>query len=254
MAILMELLWNSLGTRIRVLGGDTDSVKVSCDEDISDEDIEGAMQPLGDAAKRAIDTCMARLRKNFPELASTLKGIGSFEIENRAHHYPLHYEMWNKARCSFDGQRTHITCAGLPRPIGQYTIETFMDDLIGAGYEPGDVLSKTLGFDTFVAHGISHTLEHHKPNPTDIYDGEVTDYQGNTEHVCCHQSTALYPAPRWLGETLKLTNRLSVEYLERKYGRVTQAGTRYLEVAPGNIPLLSVDTADGIKTIMRGQK
>ena len=253
MAILMELLWNELGKRIRVLGGDTDSVKVSCNDDVTDAEIELAMEPIAKASKSAIDRCMARLRKNFPNLASTLKGIGSFEIENKGHHYPLHYELWNKARCSYDGKHVHITCAGLPRPIGKYTIETFMDDLIGAGYAPRDVLSKTLGFDTFIAYNISHTLEHHKPNPEDLYIGEVTDYKGNTTHVCAHQSTALYAAPRWLGETLKLTNRLSVEYLERKYNRITDTGTRYIEVTQNGVPILSIDTPDGIKTIMRGK-
>ena len=251
MTILMELLWNSLGNRIRVLGGDTDSVKVSCDNDVSDDEIERAMRPLGEAAKKAINTCMARLRKNFPDLASSLDGVGSFEIENRGNHYVLHYELWNKARVSFDGKKTHITCAGLPRPIGLYTIETFMDELIQAGYSPEKVLQETLGFDTFVSNAISHTLEHHKPKPTDVYSGTVTDYKGVDAYVCAHQSTALYPAPRWLGETLKLTNRLSVEYLEREYGRIIDTTTRYLERDRKNgRAVLLKDTEDGITEVM----
>ena len=251
MAILMELLWNKLGSRIRVLGGDTDSVKVSCDDDVSDEEIEAAMKPIGDAAKHAIDVCMARLRKNFPKLASTLKGIGSFEIENRGKHYELHYELWNKARVSFDGSHVHITCAGLPRPIGLYTIETFMDELIEAGYEPERVLSETVGFNTYVSNSISHTLEHHKPKPEDLYIGEVTDYEGVCVHVRTHQSVALYPAPRWLGECLKLSNRLSVEFLEREYGRPVDTITRYLERdgETGKARLLK-DTENGIKVVM----
>lgn len=251
LCILMELLWNAFGTRIRILGGDTDSVKVSCDADVTDDDVEAAMKPLAVASKSAIDACMKRLRKNFPKLASTLKGIGSFEIENRGNHYELHYELWNKARVSFDGRKTHITCAGLPRPIGLYTIESFMDELIGAGNSPEKVLTETVGFDTFVSNAISHTLEHHKPKPEDIYVGEVTDYGGVTTHVRCHQSVALYPAPRWLGETLKLTNRLSVEFLERKYGRTVDSATRYLErnKITGRAVLLK-DTENGIQEVM----
>ena len=251
MAILMELLWNSLGSRIRVLGGDTDSVKVSCDDDVTDSEIEAAMEPLGSAAESAISTCMARLRQNFPDLASSLDGIGSFEIENKGKHYALHYEMWNKARISFDGKRTHITCAGLPRPIGLYTIETFMDELIQAGNLPEIVLQETVGFNTYVSNSISHTLEHHKPNPSDLYIGKVTDYKGMDADVCAHQSTALYPAPRWLGETLKLTNRLSVEFLEREYGRVVDTTTRYLERDrdTGKARLLK-DTENGIMVVM----
>ena len=252
MAILMELLWNALHDRIRVLGGDTDSVKVSCDEDVTDAEIEDAMRPLGEAAKKAIDTCMARLRQNFPDIASSLDGIGSFEIENKGKHYKLHYEMWNKARVSFDGKRTHITCAGLPRPIGLYTIETFMDELIQAGYEPERVLQESVGFDTFVSHAISHTLEHHRPRPDDLYVGEVEDYMGNVASVSAHQSVALYPAPRWLGETLKLTNRLSVDFLAREYGRDVDTATRYLErdKSTGKARLLK-DTENGIEVVMQ---
>lgn len=251
MAILMELLWKKLGKRIRVLGGDTDSVKISCNETVNEDEIEAAMKPIGDAAESAIATCMERLRKNFPDLASTLDGIGSFEIENKGKHYVFHYELWNKARVSFDGKRTHITCAGLPRPIGLYTIESFMDELIQAGYKPERVISETVGFDTFVSNPISHTLEHRKPNPEDIYDGEVTDYTGVVSHVHAHQSIALYPSPRWLGETLKLTNRLSVVYLERKYGRIIDTATRYLERDEKNgRAVLLKDTENGIEEVM----
>lgn len=251
MAILMELLYTSLGDRIRVLGGDTDSVKVSCDEDVTDEEIERAMEPIACAANEAISYCMERLRKNFPDIASGLNAIGSFEIENRGRHYPLHVELWNKARVSFDGTRTHITCAGLPRPIGRYTIETFMDELIGAGHDVGRVLTEVVGFNTFVSNAISHTLEHHKPQPTDLFQDVVTDYREKTDYVDAHQSTALYPAPRWLGETLKLTNNLSVKYLEREYGRKVDTITRYLErdEETGRAVLLR-DTIDGIREVM----
>lgn len=252
LCILMELLWNAFGDRIRILGGDTDSVKVSCNYDVTDDDIECAMEPLAKAAKGAIDACMKRLRKVFPDLASTLKGIGSFEIENKGKHYELHYELWNKARISFDGKKTHITCAGLPRPIGVYTIETFMDELIDAGYSPETVLQETVGFDTYISNTISHTLEHHKPKPEDLYEGEVVDYNGLHAYVFTHQSVALYPAPRWLGETLKLTNRLSVEFLEREYGRIVDTTTRYLERdKQTGMAIVLKDTENGIQEVMR---
>ena len=251
MAVLMELLWNALGNRIRVLGGDTDSVKVSCDDDVTDEDIEAAMEPLAIAIEKAIAKCMNRLKINFPEMASNLKGVGSFEIENRGKHYDLHYELWNKARVSFDGKKTHITCAGLPRPIGLYTIESFMDELIGAGYSPERVLCECLGFNTYISNAISHTLEHHQPKSTDLFTGTVTDYNGMAADVYSHQSTALYPAPRWLGETLKLTNRFSAIYLNNKYGRAVDTVTRYLErdKQTGKARLLK-DTENGIQEVM----
>lgn len=253
MVIAMELLYKSLGSRCHVLGGDTDSMKIACDYDVTDDEIDNALEPLAKASKVAIDWCMERVRAHYPDMASTLDGVGGFEIENRNHHYQLHYEMWNKARISFDGIHARITCAGLPRPIGQYTIETFMDELMRAGYPPARVISECVGFNTFVAHEISHTLEHHRPNAEDVFDDDVTDYLGETSHVVAHESVALYRASRWLGETLKITNRLSVEYLEQKYGREIDTDMRYLQrdEITGKALLLK-DTGNGPQEVMRG--
>lgn len=228
MVIALELLWNEFGNRIRVLGGDTDSIKVSCDDDVTDEDLERALEPIALASTVAINRCMDRLRKNFPDLASGLGGIGGFEIENRNRHYPLHIECWNKTRVSYDGRNTHITAAGLPRPIGLYTIETLMDDLIKSGNAPEDVMQKCVGFNVYVDNTISHTLSHHKPLATDLYVGEVTDYKGVSTYVKVHQSTALYEAGRWLGETIKIANRFTVHYLSTKYGRNVDTTNTYL--------------------------
>ena len=253
MVIAMELLYNSLKDRVWVLGGDTDSMKIACCKDVSDEEIQNALEPIARASTKAIHHCMARVRKNFPNLASGLNGIGGFEIENVGKHYLTHYEMWNKARVSWDGKHVHITCAGLPRPLGMYHIETFLEELIANGNEPEHVFQNALGFDTFVAHSISHTLEHKKPKPDDVFDEDVTDYLGNTSHVYSHESTALYSAGRWLGETLKQTNRLSVSYLERKYGRKVDTITKYLYRSKDNGKAeLYRDTINGQQLIMRG--
>lgn len=253
MVIAMELLYNALGKRAWVLGGDTDSMKIACEEDVSDEEISRALEPIAAASTGAIHLCMERLRKNFPDLASGLNGIGSFEIENAGKHYVTHYEMWNKARVSWDGKHVHVTCAGLPRPIGMYHIETFLEELINAGNNAGTVFQSVLGFDTFVSHDISHSLEHKKPRPDSVFDSDVTDYLGKTSHVFAHESTALYPAGRWLGETLKQTNRLSVTYLDKHYNRRLETRTRYLQISSetGRAELLR-DGARGIETIMRG--
>ena len=253
MVIAMELLHKRLGKRAWVLGGDTDSMKIACDEDVTDEEISRALEPIAVASTKAIHLCMERLRKNFPDLASGLNGIGGFDIENAGHHYETHYEMWNKARVSWDGKHVHVTCAGLPRPIGMYHIETYLEELINAGNDAGTVFQKVLGFDTFVSHDISHTLEHKKPTPDSCFDSDVTDYLGKTTHVFAHESTALYPAGRWLGETLKQTNRLSVAYLNDNYNRKLETRTRYLQRSreTGRAELLR-DSERGIITIMEG--
>ena len=59
----------------------------------------------------------------------------------------------------------------------------FLEDLINAGNDPEKVFTECLGFNTFVYHNISHTLEHKKPKPTDIFSGEVTDYTGRSAYM-----------------------------------------------------------------------
>ena len=126
-----------------------------------------------------------------------------------------------------------------------------MDDLIANGNTPEKVLTQTLGFNTYISHEIAHTLEHRKPKATDVFDRDVTDYLGNTTHVVAHESTALYPSERWLGETVKITNSLTVKYLNATYNRDVEEGERYLRFENGRAKLYQ-DTPTGTKLIMEG--
>ena len=229
MLIAMQLIWMCFGDRVRVLGGDTDSMKMSLDADVTDEDIDVALSPMLEISTHAIDICMSRIRRNFPELASDLHGVGGFELENAGRHYDLHMEAWNKARVSYDGS-FHITCAGLRRPDGMYHIEHFMHDMEVQGNKPENILMACLGYNVFIPNNISHVLESHKPNASDVYDGDVTDYLGNTYHVNAHESPALYSTGRWVGETSKFTNASNVRYLRNKYGRNVDTRMRELVI------------------------
>ena len=250
MIIAIELIYDKFKNKVRVLGGDTDSMKMSCDSDITDDDLKECLAPIADASKKAIDISMERLRKTFPKMASTLKGIGGFEIENEGAHYLYHVEAWNKARVSYDGKHTHITCAGLSRPIGGYNIETFMDELIGAGYPIEKVLLSTLTYNVFVAHPICHSLEAHHPKASDRFTKTVKDYRGKKCKINVHQSTSLYEVGRWLGETLKPTNLRTLRYLRVKYDRDLSEVTTYLNVNDKGKAKLMRDGALGIETLM----
>ena len=229
MLLAMQLVWQYFGTKVRVLGGDTDSMKLSLDEDVSDEDIELALETMAEISTNAIDACMTRIRKNFPDLASDLKGVGGFGLENKGRHYDLHMEAWNKARVSYDGN-FHITCAGLRRPDGMYHIETFMRDMELQGNEPENIMRVCLGYNVFIPNNISHVLESHLPKAADRYQGEVRDYRGGIYRVDAHESPALYNAGRWVGETSKYTNASNVRFLREHYGRAVDTRTRELVI------------------------
>lgn len=250
MVISLRLLFGALGSRVRVLGGDTDSMKVACDPDVTDEELEAAVKPIGDASKRAIDASMGRLRKNWPNRASSLSGIGSFDIENRGHHYDAHLELWNKCRVSWDGS-AHVTCAGLRRPEGTINIETVIDAL-ARKYPIGDVLGACVGYNVCVMPSVSHATEHHKPAASETFDADVTDWRGETRHVTAHQSTALHPEGRWLGETLKYTNATSVNWLHDVYGRDVDTRMRWVDT-DGRTVWVKAQTENGIVTIMEAE-
>lgn len=218
LAIAMMLLYQALGDNVTVTGGDTDSLKIACADDVGPEDLLSALEPLHDATRRAITHVQSRVRATFPEKASRLYHIGEFEIENNEP-YPYHLEAWNKARASIDSNmHCHITLAGVSRPRGAFTIETWADDLIAAGADPERVLERILGYNTYIRNDTCHALEHKRPATTDMFKESVTDYLGNTYQVKAHESIALYPVGRFIGDTDKYDNAENVAYL-RAHGR-----------------------------------
>lgn len=255
LVIAMQLLHEALGNRVDVTGGDTDSLKVRCDNDVTDDELINALEPLAIASKNAIDKCMERLRLERPELASDLKGIGSFDIEGAINgdRWQHHMEAWNKARISESEGRVHITCAGLSRPEGAYTIEKYIEELIGNGYGISDVFTNVLGYNISVDNSVSHALEGHKPKAVDRFVSEVTDYLGNKSLVNSHESQALYPVGRLLGDTAKLSNANTVRFLQSEYGRNVDTTSRYL-YHEKNKAVMKADTEYGLMVVMEGKE
>lgn len=234
----IELVHEAFGERVRVLGGDTDSLKISCDPCVSASDLMQALAPFHEAVTASIDLCMGRIRKNFPGYASPLAGVGTFEIEGDA--YPLHMDAWNKARVSWDGEHSHITCAGLSRPTGMYHIENWMDDM-STLHGFAEVAPRVLGWGVRVAQGVCHALEHYRPAAADVLDMDVTDYMGRTAHVHTHESIALYPSDRVLGDADKGGNARTIAYMRERYGRVVDTTERVVDVDGGRATYTYID-------------
>lgn len=252
MVLAIERLYQTCGSSVRVLGGDTDSMKVACSEDVTNDQIADALDIFGTVSKKAIDKTMERVRRNFPTIASSLKGIGGFDIEHGGERYEAHLELWNKCRVSVGGDKSvHITCAGLSRPSDQYHIERFIHDLLVAGYEEETVLKLCVGYNVFVGHEICHALEGARPSIEAVLNREVRDYRGVTSLVTAHQSPVLYSAGRWLGETVKQTNAMNVRFLEDKYHRYVDTRNRYL-FCDGNSIQVCTDGMFGYDTLMIG--
>lgn len=242
--IAMMLIYRRFGDRVTVTGGDTDSLKISCADDVADTELLDALEPLHAAIETAIDRTMRRVRTTAPDMASTLEHIGKFEVEDcgGATRYAEHVELWNKARVSLDaGGRVHVTCAGLPRPDGMYTIEDFMADVMRAGHGFAETVRMSLGYDVLVDYDICHTLQRNRPRVWDRYVGTVTDYRGETARVDAPEAIALYPSGRWLGESDKQANGENIAYLRNVYNRNAETTPRELVMQDGKPRIVSID-------------
>lgn len=242
--IAMMLIYRHFGARVTVTGGDTDSLKISCDDDVSDEELLDVLKPLHNAIENAINNTMRRVRNTAPDMASTLDHIGQFEVEDcgGTTRYAEHMELWNKARISLDRKgRVHVTCAGLPRPDGVYTIEDFIVDIMRTGRGFAETVQMSLGYDVLVDYDICHTLQRNRPHVWDKYVGTVTDYQGATYHVDVPEAIALYPSGRWLGESDKQANEENITYLQTTYNRHVETTPRELTLTNGKPKIVSID-------------
>lgn len=244
LVIAMMLIYRHFGARVAVTGGDTDSLKISCDNDVSDAELLDALKPLHNAIENAINRTMRRVRNTAADMASTLDHIGKFEVEDcgGATRYAEHMELWNKARVSLDRNgRVHVTCAGLPRPDGVYTIEDFIADLLHAGHGFREAVQISLGYDVLVDYEICHTLQRNRPHVCGRYVGTVTDYRGATYHVDAPEAIALYPSGRWLGESDKQANGENLTYIRNMYNRNVETTPRELIMRDGKPMIVSID-------------
>lgn len=255
MVLAIERMHETFGDAARVLGGDTDSMKISFDETVTDSDIDESLRVFGEISETARNVTMQRVRRLYPKQASSLRGVGGFEIENAGNHYRCHVELWNKCRCSVAADSTvHITCAGLSRPSDRYHIERFMHDFIQSGYKDEDVLRLCVGYNVFVCHQICHALEGHRPKPTDKVSETIEDYEGSKADITAHEVVCLYPVGRWLGETMKRDNRATVEYLSKVYDRGVDVAVRrlYANEVTGEIEVTRQVEGETETTVMMG--
>lgn len=254
LVIAMELLSAALGGRVRVTGGDTDSMKVACAADVTDSELSAAVEPIHAAAKAAIDRTMRRVRESYPSIASTLDGIGGFEVEScgETTRYAKHMEAWNKARVSLDSSgHCHITCAGLSRPIGAFHIETWLDGMLAKGVPFENLAPLALGYNVHVSNAVCHALEKHQPRVTDTFERKVTDYRGVAANVVAPEAVALYASGRELGETQKRANAENVAYI-KGMGRDVDTRIRSIEAREENgelVPELKIMDAEGVITL-----
>ena len=218
LVIALELLYDALGDKVKPTGGDTDSIKCACDNDVTDSMLLKALEPIAIASKQAINTGCAFIKREFPQFAADMSKVGSFDIEKcykDSTRYEYHMEFWNKARVSMSCGEFHITCAGLSRRIGTYHIEHALRDLYACNKDFYKVVTTALGYNVRVCPSISGSKMKTNPSAYSIVNDTFTDYLGNTSKICAPEAKAIYPDDRMLGEPTKSANIFNIAYMKQ---------------------------------------
>ena len=134
MVIAMLLLNEMFHGNFSILGGDTDSIKIS---GLTTDQIQEALQPLHDAITRAINITLTEAGVE-PE---QFQGIGTFESEGTAE---LELEVFNKNRLAWNGTSFELTAAGIPTPPNRPNLESALTALAKV-YGPKAVMEKIYG-------------------------------------------------------------------------------------------------------------
>lgn len=132
--IALILLHQAYAGMFSILGGDTDSIKIS---GLTNDQIQEALKPLHNAISEAIAITLDQAGVN-PE---QFLGIGTFESEGTAE---LEVEVFNKNRIAWNGTSFELTAAGIPTPAGKPNLQTALTSL-AKKYGPSKVMEEIYG-------------------------------------------------------------------------------------------------------------
>lgn len=235
LCMAIETLWRTFGTQIHITGGDTDSLKISA-PNISNTQLLDALEPLHAAVDQAIEINQTYMRSQHPGYASQLENIGHFEIETipgqETTRYSEHMELWNKARISRKGDKFYITMAGIGQRKNQVSIRHVAENMWQNGVSFNQIGQTLCGYNTEIGENLSHILNPYHPIPGTIFDSNVTDYMGNTSHVCEPACVALRPSSKDICSTTVLDNQLNLQYLENEQGLEIDSTCKTVEYIP----------------------
>ena len=132
--IALILLHKAYAGMFSILGGDTDSIKIS---GLTNDQIQEALQPLHTAITDAITITLNQAGIDPSQFA----GIGTFESEGTA---DLEIEVFNKNRIAWNGSSFELTAAGIPTPPNKPNLESALTSLAKV-YGAKNVMEKIYG-------------------------------------------------------------------------------------------------------------
>lgn len=142
--IAMLLIERKFHGEFQILGGDTDSIKLS---GLTNDQIQQALKPLHDAISEAINITLDQAGIEPTQFT----GIGTFESEGTAE---LEIEVFNKNRLAWNGDQFELTAAGIPTPPNRPNLENALTSL-AKKYGPKTVMNEIYGPNLEVDSSIS---------------------------------------------------------------------------------------------------
>lgn len=220
--IALILIWEAIEGKVHILGGDTDSIKLSLDNADADLVLE-ALQPLHHAVDRAMNNAQSSIRASWPDRSSSFSRVGHFECDG---HSDYEVDLWNKCRITYSSDKGFkVTCAGLR----QVEEKGCITDILERYAEKHGVLEalELFGYDTELSYSVCRNLQHSKPKTTSYIDKDITDYLGKTEHVSTNESVALYKSTKVFGALDAQVNLESWLWMFR-HGKRVRDTRRYI--------------------------
>ena len=180
-----------------IICGDTDSFKIYANKD-NIQDIDDALSNVAKAIDESKERVCNRVKRNFPNHHDELDSIGHYICEGE---YDKFSASWNKSYIGMQDGRLHMTLAGVPTSRGDHSIENLGENLLANGADFASVASLLIGYNVTFDYSLTKLNGRKHPQWGMYYDGEVTDYLGNTSHVFEPMALALYPEPKTIGNT-----------------------------------------------------
>ena len=195
LVIAMLLLNQAYAGMFSILGGDTDSIKIS---GLTNDEIQQALEPLHTAITRAINITLDQAGIEPTQFT----GIGTFESEGTAE---LEIEVFNKNRLAWTGDQFELTAAGIPTPPNRPNLENALTSL-AQKYGAKKVMSEIYGPNLEVDSSLSCFLFPVRPTSRTVSGFAA--------------ATSLIPTNRLLGdlyspEMASVRNCLPKEYAPR---------------------------------------
>ena len=192
LALALILLDQAYRGKFEVLGGDTDSIKLS---GLTDDEIQDALKPLHNAITKAIQKTLTAAGLAYKQF----KGIGTFESEGTS---DLEVEIFNKNRLSWDGSSFKLTAAGIPTPADKTNLETALNAL-ARKYGARKVMEEIYGPNLSVDKSLSCFLLPVKPQQRFYFDWAW--------------ATSLVPKSKMIGDLYSVEMASVRENLPRSY-------------------------------------